>query len=79
MIEATYAVFELARGCVERIADRHVDVFVRGIVRAFASDHDLATWHSQSDPNVVALPVMVMPRWRVDRDVTRRDASVEAL
>ena len=67
-------IVELARDRVERIADRDVDIGVRGILRAIAVDDQLFARNMDVDPDLVAVAVRLMAMRSLDDDPSTRDS-----
>ena len=72
-------VFEQPAGCVEGVADRHVDVLMRVVCRGIAADDDVAAGNLKvdADPEQIALKAARMPAF--DDNTARPDAIEKPL
>jgi hypothetical protein len=72
---AARVVVELTHSRIERIANRNVDVGVRGIVGPFARDYQLLARNMDVDTYVKTTAVDVVSVWRFNNHSATRDSA----
>lgn len=74
---AARMVFKPAPHRVERVANRHMNVLVRVMLRRLAAHDDFISRHLHVDAHVIEIALMVMPMMFLDDDATADDAVEE--
>lgn len=72
-------IFELAAQRLERIAQRHVHVFVGVVSTVVATDDDFPFGHGQIDADPIRVSLVLVVMRRLNHDLAASDAAVEVL
>ena len=71
-------IFEQPASCVERVADRDIDILMRMVRLGIAPDHDLAPWNFEIDTHPEQITLLAAGVLAFDNDAARYDPVKEA-
>ena len=72
-------IFEQPPSCVERVADRDIDILMRMVRLGIAPDHDLAPWNFEIDTHPEQISLLAARVLAFDNDAARYDPVKQAL
>jgi hypothetical protein len=78
-IEALHVVLQPTTRGIERIADRDEQILVPVVLARFAVHHNLSTRNREIHPNLVDIPLSMMPMGRLQGDAAGTDPIGELL